>query len=354
MPENDEERTEQATPKRRQEAREEGRVAKSVELNTVFILVTALVFYYFFSTSFAENLMKLFTHYIGIAPGFELTTNNFVWLVKDITYKMLHILVPFFILMLFISILINVIQVGFMITPKVLEIKFDKINPVNGFKNMFSLKSFGELVKSLLKVLVVSYILYIFVKHSLPHWFGLIDTQTITIAAALGKSTFAIVGYITIFLLLMAILDYLLQKYTFEKSIRMSIKEIKDEHKQLEGDPLIKSRIRRLQMELARKRMMEGVKTADVVITNPTHYAVALKYDEDTMPAPTCVAKGMNKLAERIKKIAMEHDVAIVENPSLARELYKRTDVGEIIPRELYQAVAEVLAYVYNLKNRHP
>ena len=151
----------------------------------------------------------------------------------------------------------------------------------------------------------------------------------------------------------MAVLDYVFQKYTFEKSIRMSHKEIKDEYKQMEGDPHVKQRIRKLQMELSRRRMMEDVKKADVVITNPTHYAVALKYDEAKMSAPKVVAKGINMIAEKIKEIAKQNNIAIVEKPELARELYKKVNIDNFIPEELYQAVAEILAYVYKVKNQN-
>ncbi len=346
----DEEKTEQATPKRRQEAREKGQVAKSIELNTAFILAASIIFFYFNANYLGNHLKEAFVQFIQQSSNFKLTVETFPFVVKQITYLMFSTLLPFLVVLLFVAFLINVVQVGFMITPKAIELKLEKLNPVNGFKNMFSLRSFGELVKSLLKLLVISYILYLFVKAKMPYWLTLVDTSKEIVFIALLKGIFLIGIYILIFILAMAILDYLFQRYTFEKSIRMSPREIKDEYKQMEGDPHVKQRIRRLQMELAKRRMMEEVKKADVVITNPTHYAVALSYKENSMKAPKVVAKGLNRIAERIKEIATENDVPIVEKPELARELYKKTKIDDYIPEELYHAVAEILAYVYRIK----
>ncbi len=349
----DEEKTEQATPKKRQDAREKGQVAKSVELNTAFLLVTSLIFFYFTIGALGKGFKSAFVHFIGLSSHYEITLASFPQLVKDITYIMFSMMLPFLIVMLLVSLFINVVQVGFMITPKAMELKLDKLNPVNGFKNMFSLKSFGELVKSILKATVISYILYIFIKAKMPYWLSLINTSKEIVFLALLKGIFLVSVYITVFILFMAVLDYVFQKYTFEKSIRMSHKEIKDEYKQMEGDPHVKQRIRKLQMELAKRRMMEDVKKADVVITNPTHYAVALKYDESKMSAPKVVAKGINMIAQKIKEIAKENSVTIVEKPELAQELYKKVNIDNFIPEELYQAVAEILAYVYKAKNKN-
>ncbi len=346
----DEEKTEQATPKKRQEAREEGRVAKSIELNTAFLLLASIVFFYFNIGTFGEHFKEVFVHFIGLSSHFEITVTSFPRIVKDVTYTMFLMLLPFLIVMLLVSFFINVVQVGFMITPKAIELKFDKLNPINGFKNMFSMRSLGELVKSVLKASVIFYILYLFIKKRMPHWFDLIDTSKEIVFLTLLKSIFLVSVYILIFIVFMAVLDYLFQKYTFEKSIRMSHKEIKDEFKQMEGDPHVKQKIRSLQMEMAKKRMMEDVKKADVVITNPTHYAVALKYNDLEMNAPQVVAKGMNLVAEKIKEVAKENDVDIVEKPEVARELYKKAKIGDEIPEELYHVVAEILAFVYKAK----
>ncbi len=346
----DEDRTEPATPKRREEAREEGKVAKSVELNTAFLLLISVVFFLFAGYNLNQKIQGLFVYFIKLSPNYHLNLDSILFLFKSISYQLFSILLPFFIVLAVTAFLVNVAQVGFMITPKVLEIKFDKINPVNGLKNMFSLRSFGELIKSFLKALIMAYILWLFIKHNIPRWLNLTRQPENMIFSELVKDTFLIVVYILIFIVFMAILDYLFQKYTFEKSIMMTKQEVKDEYKQMEGDPKIKQKIRSMQMEIARRRMMEEVKKADVVITNPTHYSVALRYDEKSMNAPKVVAKGLNLIAEKIKEIAKENDVPIVERPELARELYKRVPLDKEIPEELYRAVAEILAYVYRLK----
>ncbi len=346
----DEEKTEQATPKKRQEAREKGQVAKSAELNTAFLLLASIIFFYFNIDSFGKHFKDAFVYFVGLSSHYELTLTTFPQIVKDVTYIMFSTLLPFLALILLVSILINVAQVGFMITPKAMELKFDKLNPINGLKNIFSLRSVGELVKAILKTVVISYILYLFIKNKMSDWFDLIDTTNTQVFLSMLKSIFLISIYILIFIFFMAVMDYIFQKYNFEKSIRMSHKEIKDEYKQMEGDPHVKQKIRRLQMEMAKKRMMEDVKKADVVITNPTHYAVALQYNDAEMNAPKVVAKGMNLIAQKIKEIAKENNVDIVEKPSLAQELYKKTNIGDEIPEELYKVVAEILVYVYKAK----
>ncbi len=348
----DEDRTEPATPKRRQEAREEGRVAKSVELNTAFLLLVSVIFFFFTASNLGEKLKETFEYFIELSGQYHLSLNSIGHLFKSVNTAIFSILFPFFIVISIAAFLINVVQVGFMITPKVLEIKFDKINPVNGLKNLFSLKSFGELVKSFLKAIVMTYVLWIFIKHNIPKWQNLTQQSENVVFLVLLKDTFLIVIYILIFIIFMAILDYLFQRYTFEKSIRMTKQEVKDEYKQMEGDPKVKQKIRSMQMEIARRRMMEEVKKADVVITNPTHYAVALRYDATKMNAPKVVAKGINLIAQKIKEIAKENDVPIVEKPELAQELYKKVPLDREIPEELYKAVAEILAYVYRLKNK--
>ncbi len=348
----DEDKTEPATPKRRQEAREEGRVAKSIELNTAFLLLVSVIFFYFTASDLGEKFKETFVYFIELAGSFHLNLDSANFLFRSVSEAIFSILLPFFMVIFIAAFLVNVVQVGFMVTPKVLELKFDKINPVNGLKNMFSLKSFGELVKSFLKAFVMAYILWVFVKHHINKWQTLTQQSENVVFMTLLKDTFLIVVYMLIFIIFVAILDYMFQKFTFEKSIRMTKQEVKDEYKQMEGDPKVKQKIRSMQMEMARRRMMEEVKKADVVITNPTHYAVALKYNAAQMNAPKVVAKGINLIAQKIKKIAKENDVPIVEKPELAQQLYKKAPLEKEIPEELYKAVAEILAYVYRLKNQ--
>ncbi len=250
------------------------------------------------------------------------------------------------------ALLANYIQVGFFFTGEPLKMKLEKLDPIKGFKRIFSLRAIVELIKSILKVSIISVIGFIFIRNHLPEILTLITSTPVNSLSAIAS----VVGNMGLLmgggLLFIAILDYMYQKYDFEKNIRMSKQDIKDEHKNIEGDPLIKSRIKQRQREIATRRMMEEVPHADVVITNPTHYAVALKYDETKMDAPYVVAKGVDFVAQKIKLIAKENKVIIVENRPLARSLYAETDIGQEIPEQFFKAVAEILAYVYRVQRR--
>jgi flagellar biosynthetic protein FlhB len=258
----------------------------------------------------------------------------------------------FFILIVIVALLVNVAQTGIMLSFEKLNFDLEKLNPINGIKNLFSLRALGELAKSILKIIIIFSIMYFFIKAKYKSWLDLTDQPINVFTIVLAKNMFAITFYLVLFMAFLAILDYMYQKYIFERSIMMSKEEVKEEFKQMEGDPKIKAKIRKMQMELARRRMMENVKTADVVITNPTHIAVALKYDQSKMNAPKVVAKGLDEVALRIKEIAIKNDVVIVENQPLAQSLYKQAQIDKEIPIELYEAVAKILSYVYNLKNK--
>jgi len=255
-------------------------------------------------------------------------------------------------LIVIVALLVNVAQTGIMLSFEKLNFDLEKLNPINGIKNLFSLRALGELAKSILKIIIIFSIMYFFIKAKYKSWLDLTDQPINVFTIVLAKNMFAITFYLVLFMAFLAILDYIYQKYIFERSIMMSKEEVKEEFKQMEGDPKIKAKIRKMQMELARRRMMENVKTADVVITNPTHIAVALKYDQSKMNAPKVVAKGLDEVALRIKEIAIKNDVVIVENPPLAQSLYKQAQIDKEIPIELYEAVAKILSYVYNLKNK--
>jgi flagellar biosynthetic protein FlhB len=228
--------------------------------------------------------------------------------------------------------------------------QFSKIDPLKGFKRLFALRSVIELLKNIFKMCIISIVAYVVIKGELDNMFPLMEQSTWAMMIYLGRICFKILLATTIVLLILAIMDYIYQRWEYEKSLRMTKQEIKDEYKNTEGDPLIKARIRRMQRDIARKRMMAEVPKADVVITNPTHLAIAIKYDAVKMLAPIVVAKGANIIAEKIKEVAGENDVPIVENKPLAQVLYKMVDINEAIPEDLYRAVAEVLAFVYEQK----
>jgi flagellar biosynthesis protein FlhB len=246
----------------------------------------------------------------------------------------------------------NMFQVGFEISTKAITPKLDKINIIKGFGRLFSLKSLMELIKSLLKLTVIGVVAYFVISGEMHELKKLHNAAVSYIFIFLLRGVFKIFIWVILIMIIVAIIDYSYQKWQFEKDLRMTKQEVKEEHKETEGDPQVKSRIRSIQIQAARKRMMQQIPTADVVVTNPTHLAIAIKYDPLAMAAPQVVAKGAGYVAERIKALASEHHIPVVENKELARNLYKLIEVGEQIPSEFFRAVAELLAYVYKLKGK--
>ncbi|HYK74486.1 MAG TPA: flagellar biosynthesis protein FlhB [Pseudoneobacillus sp.] len=346
------EKTEKATPKKRQDARKKGQVAKSQDLNTAVLLIAIFLFLWMSGEYLLGLLLNLFKHSYQEYLLMNLTEQNVFSLFMVIIREMATFLAPILVIAMVAGIAANYAQIGFLFSTEAIQMKLDKINPLQGFKKIFSLRSLVELFKSILKISFVGAIAFgvlwkriddILVLSQKSLWDALANVGTITVQMGL----FCSVG-----LLFLAILDYLYQKYDFEKNIRMSKQDIKDEYKNVEGDPLIKSKIKQRQREMAMRRMMQEVPKADVVITNPTHFAIALKYDEKKSDAPFVVAKGVDFVAQKIKLIAKENDVITVENRSLARALYSQTEIGDAIPEEFFKAVAEILAFVYRTKNK--
>ncbi|MBF0126390.1 MAG: flagellar biosynthesis protein FlhB, partial [Magnetococcales bacterium] len=248
----------------------------------------------------------------------------------------------------------SVIQNGFMFSVEPLMPKLSKLNPVAGFKRLFSMRSLVDLIKSIIKMTLISLVVYWSIKGSLDEIMGLTATSLDHVVLTLGERSLDVLWRVTLVFLAIALLDFMYQKYEHIKALRMTKQEVKDELKQMEGDPLVKSRIRQIQREMAQRRMMAEVPKADVVITNPTHFAVALLYQQGKMSAPKLTAKGRGRVAERIREVARSNGVPIVENPPLARSLFKDVDLERLVPPELFKAVAEVLAYVYGLRSRRP
>ena len=344
------EKTEQATPKRKEEAREKGRVARSREVPSAAILFASLIYFYFNSSGLFEKLMSLVASLFSSAGQTTINANNISFFLIGLMSKVFFILIPLFALIFLISILANVIQVGFLFSSSVLQPEFSKIDPLKGFKRLFSLNSAVELIKNILKMLIIGIVSYIVVKNEVKGFLLLADQTVWEILVYIGRITFKILLSTGWVLIALAIFDYAYQRWEYEKGLRMTKQEIKDELKNTEGNPAIKGRIKRLQREMARKRMMAAVPKADVVITNPTHLAVALKYDQQKEIAPRVIAKGAGFIAEKIRETARENAVPLVENKPLAQVLYKMVDVNDLIPENLYRSVAEVLAYVYNLR----
>jgi len=345
-------KTEKATPKKREDARKKGNVAKSMEVNTAAVLFTGTLALAFAGTSFLGNITSMMTVVFQNVADFEVTAAD----LRSHSYQgllfLLSTLAPIVLSILVMGTTSNLLQVGFLITGEPLKPDLKKISPMNGLKRLFSVRSLEELAKSVIKLTIVGLVIFVTIKGAAKNFVPLMDGSVVNIFSFLGTTMLKVALRASIAIIIMAALDYGFQRWEYEKKLRMSKQEVKEELKEYEGDPLMKSRIRGLQRQAARQRMMSEVPKADVVITNPIHYAVALKYDSDEMDAPLVVAKGARKLAEKIKEIANEHDVPIVENPILARSLYKMCELGMAVPTDLYVSIAEILAYVYGLKGK--
>lgn len=345
------EKTEKATPKKRQDSRKKGQVAKSQDVNTAIGLLAVFLFLSFAGSSLIKGILSILEHSFQIYMQVELTETS----VKNVFLEMLKetalIVGPIMLVALIAGIMANYFQVGFLFAPESIQVKLEKIDPIKGFKRIFSLRSVVEFLKSILKLSIVGVITFIILWNRMDEIL-ILSQKTIGSALIVLADLVIQMGLFAAgALLFLSLLDYLYQKYDFEKNIRMSKQDIKDEFKNSEGDPLIKSKIKQIQREMAMKRMMQEVPNADVIITNPTHYAVALKYDEDKLDAPYVVAKGVDYVAQKIKYIAKENQVIMVENRPLARALYSQAEIGDAIPEEFFKAVAEILAYVYRTKN---
>ncbi|MFO7569281.1 MAG: flagellar biosynthesis protein FlhB [Smithellaceae bacterium] len=347
---NDQDRTEQATQKRRDEAREKGQVARSQEVVSVSVLVAGLTFFYFGGANLAGSVMALMTTGFRDAGRLELLPETVNAIIAGYIFKGFAILFPLLLGVFVAAVLGNVLQFGFMISTESITPKISKISPAKGFKRLFSLRSMVEFVKNILKVCIIATVAYLVISSEIGRMMPLADQSIWEILSYIGGVCFKLLLSVTVVLVVLAALDYAYQRYEYEKSLKMTKQEIKDEYKSTEGDPMIKARIRRIQREAAQKRMMAQVPKADVVITNPTHLAVAISYDPTGMAAPVVVAKGADFIADKIRKIAEENEVPIVENKPLAQVLYKIVKVNAMVPESVYRAVAEVLAFVYEQK----
>jgi len=346
----DQERTEQATSKRREEAREKGQVARSQEVVSVSILVASLIFFYFGGSTLLLKTMDVMTAGFREAARTDLTQDTLTLIIISYIIKGFGILFPMLIAVMIAAVLGNVLQVGFMFSSDALMPKIDKISPAMGFKRLFSMRSIVELLKGILKICIIGGVAYVIIRNEFDNMIPLADQSVWGMLNYIGRICFKILLATTVVLVFLAALDYAYQRWEFEKNIRMTKQEIRDEYKNTEGDPMIKARIRRIQREMARKRMMAEVPKATVVVTNPTHLAIAIKYEPISMSAPIVVAKGADIIAEKIRQIAGENDIPIIENKPLAQVLYKIVKLNHPVPENLYKAVAEVLAFVYEQK----
>lgn len=345
------EKTEEATPKKRQDTRKKGNVLQSKELTGAATLIVAVYSVQIFGGRILDNLSKAMYYFIELAYKNSSISNieAYLLMLKALTFTVidvLYILIPTF----FTAFIVQRMQVGTLFTTEPLQPKLDRLNPISGLKRMFSMQAVMNLVKSLLKIILVGYVGYIYLVNNLPLVLKSYKLTSQKFSYMMGYLSINMATRMAFVIFLLGVFDYIYQRYSYNKNIKMSKQEVKEEMKQSEGDPQIKSKIKQKQREAAMRRMMQELPKADVIITNPTHFAVALKYDEEKYDAPYVVAKGQDYIAQKIKEKAKSFDIPIIENKPLARALYAQVDINQMITPKLYEAVAEVLAYVMNLK----
>jgi len=347
----DQEKTEEATSKKIQDARSEGNVPKSQDISGFVTLLVAIVALGGLLSWIESRIVFLYYHYAGLI-GLPIDKEAVFQITLVTLREVIYMVIPLAVAVAIAGVLATVLQIGIIFTLKPLMPSFSKIDPIKGIKNLISIKKVVETIKIILKVSLILYICYFYllaIAKELPSviYFSIFDQLE-----WLKEKVIIIISIMLILFLIFALFDLFYVRYSYFKGLRMSKQEVKDEYKQMEGDPKIKAKIRQIQMQMTRKRMMQEIPQADVVITNPTHYAVAIRYDQEKEAAPKIIAKGTDLMALKIKEIAMNYGVQIVENAPLARELYKRCNLGETIPENLYKAVAEVLAFVYKSANK--
>ncbi|MCL1936546.1 MAG: flagellar biosynthesis protein FlhB [Defluviitaleaceae bacterium] len=349
-----EEKTEDATTKKKKDARSEGQVAISQEISTAFSLIFSFFGVSLFATYFLDGIMDVFLQVFDLMPNFSAVRDvNFaVDFITHMFTRTILISLPLLIISLVSGFFISLVQVGWHPTTKPMMPKLSKINPISGFKKIFSMRAILELFKSLIKLSVIGFVIYSILTEEAANVIMLMNMPVITSFMYIGALIVRLGITVGAWFIFIGAIDMAYQRFKHNKDLKMSKQEVKDEYKQSEGNPQIKGRIRQKMREVSQRRMMQDIPKADVVITNPTHYAVAIAYDRKGVSAPKVIAKGVDHLAKRIRDIAKENNIISVENVQLARALYATVDVGAEIPQELYKAVAEVLAYVYKLNNK--
>ncbi len=346
------EKTEQPTERKLQQARERGNIPKSNDVNSALILISASLFLRMVGPWMFKEIMQLFPTFLQRISTIELTQTTTVNLFRESFTSLGTIMLPFGACILAAGLIANYIQVGVLFTAQPLTPKLEKINPLSGFKRLLSPRSLMEAAKSIAKIGIVAVVAYITIRGQFKDCLALAYANAAGIFFFISRVTFLVMFRVGLILILIAIIDYIYQRYENRKQLMMTKKEMKDERKEMEGDPQVKQRMQQLQREMSRRRMMQEVPEATVVVTNPTHLAIAIRYEGSTMNAPQVVAKGKQHQAQRIREIAQEHEVPIVEDKPLARAMYDSVEPGDDIPVEFYNAVAEILAYVYRFQRK--
>jgi len=346
-------KTEKATPKKKGDARKKGQVFQSREMSASLILIIMIVTIKAFGSiiygQITRYMKKALTEYLTMTDTLDVSIVAKLFI--DGIMVLAKTVLPIFLVAVLAALIAGYAQVGILFTLETLKPQGNRINPLSGFKRIFSMRSLVELVKSIIKIVIVGWVAYSYLKSKANEVVTLMNADLLKVLSFIGNAAFTVALRICFAMVILGLFDFLYQKFDYEKNLKMTKQEVKDEYKQTEGNPEIKGRIKQKQRQMSMRRMMQDIPKADVVITNPTHFAVAIKYDAQKSSAPFVVAKGQDYIALRIKQIAKDNKVQIVENRPLARTLYSTVDIGEAIPPELYQAVAEILAFVYNLKN---
>lgn len=347
----DQDKTEPATPKKREEARKKGQIANSREIPSVLVLLSALSAFYFAGGWMLAQVSDLMQTVFGRAGHLEFGVQDAHSLLWFLFKRAVTVLAPLITVVAVAGIFGNIAQFGFLLTSETLTPKLNKLNPLQGLKRLISARAGVELGKAILKVVIIGGVAYFMIRGELTRIPALVSISVPSIMGFIGQMALKLGFYTCLVLVILAVVDLVFQRWQHERDLRMTKQEVKDEFRQREGDPMVRARIRTVQREMAMRRMMDAVPDATVVITNPTHLAVALKFDR-SMQAPMVVAKGAGYLADRIKATATEHDIPIIEQKPLARALFKNVEIDQYIPGDLYHAVAEILAYVYRLKGK--
>jgi len=352
------ERTEKATAKKRRDAKKKGQVRRSTEVNTAICAIVMFGLLFALWPWLTGQMTAIFYEHLGSASIMMASRGMNP---DEIMSLLARVLIGFFVIMLPIlaaalvaGVVANVLQIGFMFTTDTLKMKLNKINPVNGFKQMFSVQKLIDLVKNLLKVALLGYVAYAEYMSLLDKFASYVGQDVYVSFVDIMQTAFMMALRMCLVMVFIAIADFLYQWWKYEKDLRMTKQEVKDEFKMMEGDPKIKGKIRQKQMQMSAMRMMSQVPEADVVITNPTHFAVALAYKADEQRAPTVLAKGQDYVAHKIREVALEHGVQIIENPPIAQTLFATCELNDEIPENLYQAVADILVFVYRQSGKLP
>ncbi|MCI8926594.1 MAG: flagellar biosynthesis protein FlhB [Lachnospiraceae bacterium] len=352
------EKTEEPTGKKLNDARKEGQVAKSKEIANAFGILALFIILKVYVGTIGTRFIESFHVVYGQIPELvkmyngNLSVASLQVLLRSMMLRLLTIIAPVLLIGLMVAVICDIVQVKWRPTTKPIKPKFSKLSPVKGFARIFSPNSLVELLKSLLKLVVIGYVVYSYLKGRVGQIFLLYDITLNQAIGLIGEIAIDLGIRIAMVYMVIAFLDFWYQKWKFRQDMKMTKQEVKDEYKNQEGDPQVKAKQKQRMREASMRRMMSQLPEADVVITNPTHYAVAIKYDPEKYDAPYVLAKGEDYLAQKIKDVAREHEIEIVENKPLARMLYANVEIGGLIPPELYQAVAEVLAFVYHLKGK--